>query len=88
VARVMAEKLNAARGPVTLLIPRRGFSMYAGPGGRMRDAKGDAQFIRTIEAHLASRVRVVEQDAHINDPRFARLAASLLLEMLAQARTR
>ena len=88
VARAMAVKLNAALGPVTLLIPQRGFSMYAGPGGRMRDAQGDAEFIRTIKAHLSSRVRVVERDAHINDPPFARLAASLLLEMLAKTRTR
>jgi uncharacterized protein (UPF0261 family) len=88
VARAMAGKLNAALGPVTLLIPRRGFSMYAGPGGPLRDVRGDAEFIRVIETHLSSGVRVVERDAHINDPRFARLAVSLLLEMLAKTRKR
>ena len=88
VARAMAGKLNAALGPVILLIPRRGFSMYAGPGGPLRDARGDAEFIRAIKSRLSSRVRVVEQDAHINDPRFARLAVSLLLEMLGKTRTR
>lgn len=88
VARTMAEKLNAARGPVTLLIPRKGFSMYAGPGGSMRDAHGDADFIRTIKSNLSGRITVVEQDAHINDPRFVRLAVSLMLEMLARTATR
>jgi uncharacterized protein (UPF0261 family) len=82
VGRAMAEKLNAAIGPTTLLIPKRGFSMYAGPGGVLHDARGDAIFIREVKSNLSDKVRLVEQDAHINDPEFARSAVSLLLEML------
>jgi uncharacterized protein (UPF0261 family) len=83
VGRVMAEKLNAAKGPTTLLIPLRGFSMYAKPGGPLYDAKGDRIFISALTRGLKPHIRVLEQDAWINDPSFAEHAANLLLEMLS-----
>ena len=79
----MAEKLNAAKGPTTLLIPLRGFSMYAKPGGPLYDAKGDRIFISALTRGLKPHIRVLEQDAWINDPSFAEHAANLLLEMLS-----
>ena len=82
VGRVMAEKLNRAKGPTTVLIPLCGFSMYAKPGGPLHDAKGDRAFIASLTKHLRSDVRLLEEDAWINDPRFAERAATLLLEML------
>ncbi len=83
VGRVMAHKLNAARGPTTVLIPRRGFSMYARPGGPLHDERSDRAFVASLRRHLAPGVRVLEEDAWINDPGFADRAATLLLEMLA-----
>jgi uncharacterized protein (UPF0261 family) len=88
VGRVMAEKLNRAKGPTTVLIPLRGFSMYAKPGGPLHDAKGDRAFISSLTSHLQPDVRVLEEDAWINDPRFAERAATLLLEMLGKPAVR
>ena len=82
VGRVMAEKLNRAKGPTTVLIPQLGFSMYARPGGPLHDPKGDRAFISSLKRHLAPHVRVLEEHAWINDRRFADRAANLLLEML------
>ena len=89
VGRVMADKLNRAKGPTTVLIPLRGFSMYAKPGGPLHDARGDRIFISALTRGLSLYIRVFEEDAWINDPRFAERAAALLLEMLrAQPRAK
>ena len=84
VGRAMAEKLNRAKGPTTVLIPLQGFSMYAKPGGPLHDAKGDRMFVSALTRTLKPHVRVLEEDTWINDPRFAERAAMLLLEMLEQ----
>ena len=82
VGRVMAEKLNLARGPTTVLIPRGGFSMYACAGRPLHDPRSDAAFVSSLKRHLRTGIPVLEDDAWINDPGFADRAAALLLEML------
>jgi len=82
VAKVMAEKLNMATGPTILLIPLGGFSMYCHEGEPLYDPEGDQVFIQTIKTLLDPKIKVVELDAHINDPIFARTAVSLLTEMI------
>ncbi len=88
VGRAMAEKLNRAKGQTTVLIPLRGFSMYAKPGGPLHDPKGDCAFIASLTHNLKPSIRVLEEDAWINDPRFADRAAALLLEMLGTSTAR
>jgi uncharacterized protein (UPF0261 family) len=56
--------------------------MYARPGGPLHDERGDRAFAASLRRHVVSRVRVLEEDAWINDPSFADRAANLLLEML------
>jgi uncharacterized protein (UPF0261 family) len=82
VGRVMAEKLNLAQGPTTVLIPRGGFSMYACAGRPLHDPRSDAAFVSSLKRHLRAGIPVLEDDAWINDPGFADRAAALLLEML------
>jgi uncharacterized protein (UPF0261 family) len=79
---IFAEKLNAARGPVRVLIPLRGFSMLDSPGERFWLPEADAAFARALRAGLRSDIPVEELDANINDPAFADRAAAALLEML------
>lgn len=83
VGRVMAEKLNRARGPTAVLIPQLGFSMYARAGRPLHDPKSDLAFVSSLKRHLAPHVRVFEERAWINDEAFADRAANLLLDMLA-----
>ncbi len=80
--RIFAEKLNAARGPVKVLIPLRGFSMLDSPGERFWNPEADAAFVTALRADLQPEIVVEELDANINDPQFADRAAALLLEML------
>jgi uncharacterized protein (UPF0261 family) len=80
--RIFADKLNAARGPVRVLLPLGGFSMLDSPGERFWDPQADAAFVAALRAGLRPEILVEELNANINDPAFADRAAALLLEML------
>jgi uncharacterized protein (UPF0261 family) len=78
----VARKLNAAKGPVTVLIPLQGFSAIDRDGQPFDDSDADAAFINALRADLAPHVRLVQLDHHINDPAFADACAQALLELL------
>ena len=82
IAGVMAEKLNKAKGPVLVLIPLQGFSMYCRKGQELHDPERDAAFIRAFKSYLQSHIRVQEVDAHINDPVFAETAVAELIKLI------
>src|SRR5205085_8808432 len=69
--QVFAQKLNAARGPVRVLIPLRGFSMLDSPDERFWNPDADAAFVAALRADLRPEIAVEELDANINDPQFA-----------------
>jgi uncharacterized protein (UPF0261 family) len=80
--RLVALKLNRARGPVAVLLPLRGFSAYDKRGKAFFNPKADLAFIKALERHLAPRVEVIELNCHINDEEFGRAAAWKLLEFM------
>ena len=82
IASVMAEKLNRSKGPLLVLIPLRGFSMYCHPGEALFDPERDATFIQTLKSRLNPGIRVLEVDAHINDPLFAETAVAELAKLM------
>jgi uncharacterized protein (UPF0261 family) len=84
--RIMARKLNAAKGPVALFIPLRGISMIATEGGAFYDCDADRALTDHLKAGLQSHVEVRELDMDINDPRFAQAMARRLDEYV-QAQT-
>ena len=86
VGRAMADRLNAARGPAAVFVPLRGWSVYGGPGGPLRDPEADAALVRALAERLDARVPLHRLDLHINDPAFADTCVDTLLAMLA-ART-
>ena len=69
--RLIARKLNAASGPVTLFIPLRGTSSYGVEGGVFHDPDADLALFESLRAHLEPSVEVVEMNTDINDPEFA-----------------
>jgi uncharacterized protein (UPF0261 family) len=81
-ARVMAEKLNRAKGPVVVVIPTRGFSAYDQEGELFYDPEADQAFMETLRKVVAANVQVVLVDAHINDDKFADQAVGLFLDMM------
>ncbi len=81
VAQVMAEKLNRAKGPTAMIIPMKGF----GGGGWTIDPKLIPVLIRTLRENLKPEVEVIELDAHINDPAFAKAAVDHFLRLMANS---
>ncbi|MBX3439688.1 MAG: Tm-1-like ATP-binding domain-containing protein, partial [Planctomycetaceae bacterium] len=73
VARWIADKLNRATSPVTVLIPEGGVSMIDAPGQPFHDPEADAALFDELESqlHLDDLRRVVRLPSHINDPAFA-----------------
>jgi uncharacterized protein (UPF0261 family) len=80
----IADVLRRARGPVTVLIPKRGVSALDAPGRPFHDAKADEALFSALKSGLAGdrRVKVIEREEHINDPAFADAAAAALVGLL------
>ena len=78
--RLVASKLNASRGPVTVLIPRRGISVISAAGGPFHDAAADAALFSALETSLRPDIPRRSLDCDINDPTFARACVEALLE--------
>jgi uncharacterized protein (UPF0261 family) len=87
IGQMIAEAANAARGPVTVLLPLRGVSMLGAPGGRFHDPVADKACFDAIRARLRPDIHLMEIDAAINDPTFSRAAAEELLRLIAISRT-
>jgi uncharacterized protein (UPF0261 family) len=77
--RLVAEKVNASRGPVTVLIPRRGVSVISAAGGPFHDPAADAALFDALESRLRTGVACTSLDCEINDPAFARACVEALL---------
>ena len=82
IGRITALKLNRARGPVTVLIPLRGVSAIDKAGAPFFSQEALNDHRHALKMALSPTIRLVELDAHINDERFARVAADLLMESL------
>ena len=83
-ARIGADigrKLSAARGPVSVLLPKRGVSAIDRVGQPFDDPAARAALHGAIRS-AATGVEVSELDLHINDPEFADAAAARLVEMM------
>jgi len=83
--RRIAARLRDARGPVRVLLPLRGVSLYAKEGGPFFDPAADGAVLEAIRTSLDGRIGRIEMDTDINDPAFARRAAELLLALMGRA---
>jgi uncharacterized protein (UPF0261 family) len=82
--RILAEKLNAYRAPVTVLLPLEGISVVSAPGGPFHDAAADAALFSALKAGLRQGIPVQEFKGQVNDPGFAAACAAALLENIAR----
>jgi len=80
--RILAEKINAYTAPVTVLLPLKGISVISAPGQSFHDPAADEALFKGIKDHLRSDIPVIEQDAEINDPAFAKACAEALLRSM------
>jgi uncharacterized protein (UPF0261 family) len=80
--RILAEKVNASVGPVTVLLPRQAISIISAPGQPFHDPAADAALFESIKRHLRPEIPLVELDCRINDAAFAEACARALLQHL------
>jgi uncharacterized protein (UPF0261 family) len=85
-AKVYAEKLNKAKGPVWILIPLRGWSSLDREGSILYDPDQDRLFVEELRKSLRPEINIEEVDCNLEDPLFA-LALVEKLETLYKRRT-
>ncbi|WP_026820767.1 Tm-1-like ATP-binding domain-containing protein [Arthrobacter castelli] len=83
--RHIAEKLNTATAPVTVLIPAGGFSMLSTPGEPFHDPAADAALIDSLTAGLRDTIDVRTFECDINDPAVAEAAADVVINYMGEA---
>lgn len=90
--RLVAERLNQARGPFVVMIPTRGYSEHTkrtthdlegSEIGPWRQPDADAAFVASLRTHLTEG-RVKELDLHINDAAFADACVDEFLAILKE----
>jgi uncharacterized protein (UPF0261 family) len=84
---IFAQKLNAASGPVVVMIPMGGWSELDLPGKPFYWPDANAAFISTLKAKLRPDIPIIEMVEDINDPAFSSRAVQTLLEMLRAKET-
>lgn len=86
VARAVAEKLNNHREKklIKFLIPSMGFSSLSGEGGVLYDPAADTVFLETLRSSLDPDIEIIEVEAHINTPEFAKAVVAALKTSLEQ----
>jgi uncharacterized protein (UPF0261 family) len=83
---IIAEKLNASRGPVTVLLPLKAISVISAPGQKFNDPAADQALFGALKSSLRPGIEVIEMDCAINDVLFAEACANALLANIRQAR--
>ena len=77
--RRMAKKLNLSTGPVTVLVPLKGWSMIDAEGGPFWLPEADAAWLKALNENVRDDIPVIELDCNVNDPVFAEHCAHELL---------
>ena len=84
--KVIAKKLNASIGPVTVLLPRQAISIISALGQKFHDPAADSALFDSLSAHLRRDIHIIEMDCAINDTAFAEACVKALLANLAKAK--
>jgi uncharacterized protein (UPF0261 family) len=79
--RMVAERLNEARGPVWVVAPTRGFSLADAEGGDLWDPEADRAFLDALHDAVRPGIPYEEVDAHVDDPAFADVVAERYLTL-------
>lgn len=83
--RIIAAKLNDAKGPTALFVPLKGVSAIDKEGAPFYSPEADAALFAALRENVRPPVELVELDMHVNDPEFAAAMAERLLAMMKSA---
>ena len=82
IGRLVAGKLNKAKGPVAVVVPTLGWSSLSEKDTDLHDPTADAAFVPALKETLGSGIEVKEVPKALNSPEFGRLLASTLVAMI------
>lgn len=82
--KILAEKVNAYTGPVSVLLPTKAISIISAEGQAFYDKAADDALFNAIKSNLSPNVELIEVDAEINAPEFSTACAQALLKHLNQ----
>lgn len=82
---IVAERLNAADGPVRVVAPTRGFSLADVEGGDLWDPDADAAFLDALASGLRPDIPFEPIETHVNDPALADLVAARYLSLVEES---
>ena len=85
-AQIMGEKLNRSKGPIHVLIPKKGWSEADKEGMALFDPEIDRVFVEELKKLLRPNISFEEMDVHISDPAFAGRAVEVLDAMIGSNR--
>jgi len=80
--KMIANKLNKAKGHTTFIMPKKGVSLYARQGGPFYEPATERAFLEGLKANLSDRIKLIELDTDINSELFARTPANELIRYM------
>lgn len=86
-AKHLGELAAEASGPISVLVPLKGFSNHDSPDGHLHDPSLCPVFYDGVRAHMPSTVNVSKFDCHLNDEQFADALVQEVLTLLDQKET-
>lgn len=82
IGQMMVRKLNAATGPVVVVVPTQGLSNPNRPGGVFWDPEADAALLAELKNGLRAEIPLIVVEAHLNDAAFANCVADEFLKLM------
>lgn len=82
--KILAEKANRAKGPVSFFLPLKGLSILDSPDHEYWWPEADRALFDAIKTNVRAGIPVVEMDCNINDLPFAEAVAERLLTYLGK----
>ena len=83
--RQLAELVNAASGPVQVLVPLGGLSIPNAPGKVFHDPEADQRMVHALQSNLRPGIPIEYHQGHVNDPDFGIAAADAVVSLMELA---
>lgn len=81
-ARLYAEKINKATGPLKLVVPLKGWSSLDTPGSILYDPEEDLLFVDELKKHLNSPLNIETVDANLEELQTAEALVNYIVKQV------
>ena len=85
IGEFLARKLNVSKGEVKLLFPCGGLSSIDRPGNIFYYPEANQALFDAMKKNLNSKIELLVDEHHLDDPQFAKRAADIFLSMMNQS---